>query len=333
MSAPLVTKRPEPSEQPLKTGAPVSTTTWAQLATLANWSRAKGACLVPWTMPLRTIGPGNNDTFRFRVKTRSSAVQRVWQVTMAAQKSTPAGVTIKAPGATGAAYDLFVAKSDDGATKTTVTYVETLAAQTATEQEITINVAVTGDELMVEAICCYEQDRPSLDLASPDVGIFVPTVGTDQPIYDQTFRSVGGVMDTLAALDARRVGIYHWTQGDSVAALTSSATPAPLTNAVPVLTRKDIRTSTTGNLKWSVYAKVTGGTGTVTLTTTSGVNDSHSVTSGSFAWTAARTVAPACEDMSAVDGRRGGAWDYATINISCSGGFSLTVQSISIWED
>lgn len=335
MPASVPFRRPEPDAALVKVGRPVGSLEWQQYAGLANWLRGKGAMLVPWCTPFRRISAGSNDTFRFRVKTRSSAIQRVWVINLRSELSTGrTQATIKAPAATGTAMSGGVG-TDTGST---IVYVEDLSSQASTEQQIDINIAVTGATACdVLGISCYEQDRPLLQQDSTDYGVDLYTTSNAQPIIDEAYQSVGGVYDGLVNADARRVGLFHWTLGDGLSAAIASGTPTSLLgSSVPILTRKLGTGSTTGAVKWAAYARVTAGTGTITMTTTqSGVSDSATVTGTSFAWTTAREVSVSCDDMDSTDGRQTAAspvFDGLQFQISCTGG-TLIVKSISVWDD
>ena len=333
----LELRRPELTDD-VKVGEAVTSATWSEMASLANWTRGKGAMLVPTCMPLRTVGDGTTDTFRFRVKTRSSAMRRVWRVSIScASGSGASAIVIKAPASTGTALDAFVTPSTTRFDVSTFVYVEDLASQAASETEITISVEADGDDIVVESISCYEEDRASLALDATDYGVFVPSLYARQPIADYSYRSVGGIVDALANLDARRVGIIHWTQGDSEAAEVTTSTAKDIFVPMPVLARKDLRSSTTGSVKWSAYAKVSAGaTGTIAVATTeSGVSDSTTVTSTSFAWITSRAISIDAEDLAVNDGRRDSVWDLLSCKISVTGGGTpkFTVKSFSVWED
>lgn len=331
MPATVPFRRLEPDESLLRVGQPVGSLEWQQLGGLTNWLRGKGACLVPWCTPFRRISAASTNTFRFRVKTRSTAIQRVWMLHLKA--SAAATATIRAPASTGTA--LTVAVPDElGAP---IVYVENLASQAASEVQIDIDVTATGNAVDVLGISCYEQDRPILQQDTSDYGVDLYTLSNAQPIFDGSYQSVGGVYDALTNADARRVGLFHWTLGDGTSAATASGTPASLlASGVPILARKLATSATTGSVKWAAYAKVTAGTGTITMSTTqSGVSDSATVTGTSFAWTTAREVSVSCDDMDSTDGRQTAAspvFDLMNFAISCSGG-TLTVQSISVWQD
>lgn len=251
--------------------------------------------------------------------------------------ATNIAVELKAPSGTGTAKSILTVPTSMG-NRTPFVYIENLSSKSGAEQEISIDVAVAGSQgaVVVEGIACYEQDRPILNLDSTDYGVDVVSAATAQPIYDGAYRSIGGIMDALANCDARRVGIWHWSNGDSVLATSSSASYASLLSlAVPALGRKLARADTYGSVKWSVYAKMSAAsTGSVRLTTTnSGVSDVMSVTSTSYAWTTARTISIDCDNMSASDGRQSTAWDDLQIEIAGDGTNSIIVQSISVWSD
>lgn len=335
MSAIWSPRRPEMAESLVRVGAPVSSRSWQGAAFLANFLRGKGSQLVPWCMPQRSISAGATESFRFRVKTRSSAVQRAWGVVLRTTAASGVTAEIRAPALTGTLRTVPVSSSLD--TRTAVVYIETLASKAATEAQIAISIKANGGAVIVEGIGCYEQDRPLLNQDTTDYGVDVVTLSTGQPMLDDAFRSIGGVMDTLANADARRVGIFHWTMGDGAATRTLNTYTPLLTLAVPALARKLARAAVLGTVKWSAYAKVAAGNGTVRLTTTgSGVSDVMTVTSTTYAWTTARSISIHCDDMASVDGRQTAAspvWDDLQLEIAGDGTNLLSVSSVSIWED
>jgi hypothetical protein len=332
----LELRRPEPGDASVKVGEAVTSQAWLEMGSLANWTRGKGAMLVPQCMPLRTVADGTTDGFRFRVKTRDVGIRRVWRLVVRPINES-AEVTVKAPASTGTAKTVYRAISPVNNFPGVILYNEDLSGVGANETEITISVEAEYDDIIVESIACYEEDRPSISLNTNDFGVFLPSFTSGEPIADYSYRSISGVVDALANADARRVGILHWTQGDSEAAETTSSTAQDLFIPFPVLARKDLRTSTTGAVKWSAYAKVSsGGTGTIQVTTSeSGVNDSATVTSTSFAWITSRSISIDAEDLAANDGRRGAAFDLLSCKISVTGGGSpkFTIKSFSVWED
>lgn len=325
------------AESLVRVAAPVSSRTWQASAYLANFLRGKGACLVPWCTPERAVTVLTSETFRFRVKPRNTAVQRVWMVLL--RTTTPSGLigVLRAPPSTGTPLVITPTTSLDA--RIPVVYVEDLASKSNSEGEIAIEFGVTNAQagnVIVEGIACYEQDRPILTMDSTDYGVDVVTCAAAQPMYDGDYASFGGIMDSLANSDARRVGIWHWTVGASALAARSTASYADLLAlSVPGLARKLARAATTGTVKWSVYAKMSSaGTGLVRLTSShSGISDVMSVTSTSYAWTTARTVSIDCDDMSASDGRQGSSWDDLMVSFQGDGTRTLTIQSISIWSD
>ena len=321
----------------LRAALPVSSRTWQGAAHLANYLRGKGSQLVPWCMPERAITSGTTESFRFRVKPRNTAVQRVWAVILRTTGTTAITAELEAPALTGTTVIVPVNASLD--LRIPRFYTETLGSKSNTEGEISISVKALGGTVIVEAIACYEQDRPQLNRDSTDLGVDVVTTSTGQPMFDADYASIGGIMDSLAGADARRVGIWHWTVGDSISTTRMSASYDDLLILpVPVLARKLARSAVTGSVKWSVYAKMSSaGTGGVRLTTTgSGVSDVMPVTSTTFAWTTARSISIDCDDMDSIDGRQTSgapAWDDMNIEIAGDGTRTLTLGSISIWSD
>lgn len=324
-------RRPEMSEALIRVASPVSHLTWQGGAYLANYLRGKGSMLVPWSFASRTISASATETFRFRVRPRSSAVQRIWMLQLRTTASAGVTAEVASPsGGTAATYA--VASSLDA--RVPVVYTENLASKSSVEAQIEVTIKASGGAVIVEGIACYEQDRPLLNSDSTDYGTDVVTLATGQPIFDGSNVSFGGVMDALANADARRVGIFHWTLGDGVATQTA-ATYIPLMDlAVPVLAQKAARAATTAIIKWSAYARMAAGTGNIRVTTTaSGVSDVASITGASFAWTTARSITIGCDDMASSDGRQSSTWDDLQIEIQGNGVNALSVCSVSFWVD
>lgn len=337
MAAIWTPRRPEPAEALVRVAQPVAARTWLAAGHLANFLRGKGACLVPWTCPDLTISSGATDVFRFRVKPKNSTVERIWGLILRTGASSGVSAEIRAPQATGTLVTVPVSGSLDA--RTPLVYTEVLGAKSKTEQEITIGIKALGGSVIVEGIACMAQDRPILNMDATDLGVDVVSLASGQPILEEDYRSLGGVINTLNGADARRIGLFHWTIGDLTAATRSANTYAALLPlAVPVLARKLGRAAVTGSVKWSAYAKVDAGAGgQIRVTTTeSGVDDVMTVTGTSYAWQQPRTISIDCDDMDSADGRQTSAspaWDDLQIQIKGDGTNALRVKSVSIWSD
>ena len=338
-SAPL--RRPEPynasATQLVLSGQPVSSQTWTSMGYLANWLRGKGAQLVPACFPERQITAGSTETFRFRVKTRSSAIQRVWMVALRTTAATATTAEIKAPSGTGTTVTVPVSSSLEGF-RAPIVYVEDVASKAASEVEITVSIKANSNTVIVDSIGCYEQDRPVLNADATDLGVEVATLAVRQPIFEASNASAGGVYASLAGCDARRVGLFHWSVGASTLVTRSSATPANIFILdAPILTRKLARSAVTGTVKWAIYGYVSGvGSGTVTVTSTSGANDTITITNTVAAWSTAQTFDVDCDDMASDDGRQTAgspAWDMLNFQFAGDGTRSIIVQAISVWDD
>lgn len=329
-------RRPEPDERLIRVASPVSSVTWTQLAGLSNWVRGKGAQLVPWTLPDVSISAAATEVFRFRVKPRNTAVERIWQFLLV---TTTNGVTadLKAP-TTGSATVVSVVPGADAIVP--VTIIETLSAKSSTEAEINCSIKANGGSVRVIGIACYEQDRPILNEDSTDLGVDIATCGAQQPILDQTYQSLAGVHDVVQSgtqLDGRRVGLLHLTWGDTGTSRTTASYQDLMTLPAPVLAAKRYRTDVTADVKCSVYARVAAGAGgQVRFTATSGDTLTLSVTSTSFAWVTAGVLTVDCEDMGSADGRQTAAtpaWDEIQVAFQGDGTNALTLAHASVWED
>lgn len=324
--------RPEPNFGNLVVGAPVSASDWRELGNLANFVRGKGAQLVPSCNPEYTIASGATATFHFRVKTRAVAVARIWVLTLRYTTGTGStSATVRAPASTGTALEYAVLGG--GRRMPPIVYSELIGSPSATEAEISIDITAANGSVVVEQIACYEQDRPSL--TSGETSVDLETLLRAQPIRSDVGWGEVASLAVSATSDARRVGIFHMATSDG-APWTKAGTgyTSLVTLGCPVLGPKDLTTSTTASVKWSAYAKITGGTGHVKLVTShSTVNDVANVTSGTFAWTATRSISIDCDDLSTDDGLPSATWDELTPSIEGAGGQTISVASVCIWYD
>lgn len=316
-------------------GAPVRGPDWYTLGQLANWTLGSGLQLVPSCFPERTISAAATDVYRFRVKPRAQGLQRVWGLQLTTTAIGAVTATVKAPASTGDAVDYPV--SFYGRGRRATIYVEDVATPSATEQDITIEVTANGGSVKVEAVSCYEQDRHVL--TSGEGGVDLDTVLPRQPIVYAAGTSEIATAAQYGANDykARRGGLLHLVT-DEASPWTKSTTGYQnlLLHGVPVLGPKDLIADVTAVTKWGAYAKVTGGTGHVRLTTSnSGVSSVLNITGTSFAWVTATNIAIDCDDMDSADGRQTSAspdWDEAQVAIEGpGGGQTLSVVSASLW--
>lgn len=337
MTVPVQVRRPIVSPSRVVAGAPVAAPQqWTDVAQAAMWCRGKGAQLVPAVAPMTEIKGTGEQIYRFRVKPRSSAVQRVWSAVVYMAPSatfTSTEVQIRCPATTGA---LQSATASAATRFTEILYTETLASKNDTEAEISIGITVpaaaVGSEVYVSMIACREQDRPMLSEDATDVPTLIETVRPGEPIGQGTRISLGGVLASLAAMDARRVGIFHWVSSTAVSTSSAAATDL-LSIGAYIQAPKVTRTATTHQVRWAVYAGMSsgGGSGTVTIATSaSGVSDSVSVTSASLGWVDGGLVSILCDDFSKADGHVD---DLLTITYAGDGVRSINLYSVSMWVE
>lgn len=336
MSIRVDVRRPIVSPTRAVVGAPVAAPQqWSDVIAAAHWCKGKGAQLVPSVCPNTEIKSASEQIYRFRVKPRTSAVERIWRITVELTGTVAFATTeaeIRCPATTGV---LLNATASTASGFRQITYVETLVARSSTEQEISIGITVPGATAsggcFVRMISCYEQDRPFLVADATDVPVSPETVRPGEPIGLGTYTSLGGVLSTIAGMDARRVGIFHWASPSAVSRL--SASPTDFFDVKPYIQAPKLNVgATTGTVRWAVYAAMSsgGGTGNVTVSTTSGASDSIAVTSTTAAWIDGGTFDIYCDDFSAVDGQVD---DVLSIQWNSDGTRSIQVYSISIWVE
>jgi hypothetical protein len=216
-------------------------------------------------------------------------------------------------------------------------YTEPLAAQSAALTDLSITITDTDKGVQVVSIACWEQWRPRLAESSNDHGVNFQTVRPGQKVYVGNYptaaESFTGVVSALAAADARRVGLFHYSLPTATPVTRSGAYTSIMGLLMPILTRLVTSGQTTGTVYWSAYCKVNAGNGDVQITTShSSVSDSVNVTATSYAWTTARAISVDCEDMGTADGRRGASWDEIDVQIRGNGGNTLSLAAFSVWE-
>lgn len=337
---PLARTVVDPSE--ILADAPVlAPTQWSDVAAGALWLRGRGAQLVPWHSPVYEIKDATEQIFRYRVKPRMPALERVWAVALviepAAGEADSCQVLVRAPAVTGTTFR-------GGASRyrlpiQIVECVETLSAQSETEAEISIGIrcytdvagAVMDTTAYVVGIGCWERDRPTLDDDTTDLAVRTETIRPGEPVLRVDRTSLWGAMQLVAGSDARRVGIFHWANGAAVSRL--SAVAANLFTIPPkVQAPKLTRSTTTTAVKWAARARsTTGASVTVAISTSaSGVSDSVGITTTTMGWTTARTVSIGCDDTSVSDLFRD---DELTITIAGSGVASIEIDAFAMWVD
>lgn len=343
MSARVPVARTTPVTTDIKTGLPVLSTTHSGVARLLNWSLGHSLVNVPAFCPGNTIGAGSNGSYFFRVAPKYQAIQRAWAFTLRSTSTTAgAVVAIKVPSTAGSATATFTV-GNDRETLNSFLVVENRSAQSAAEETVSCNLAVTGKAIEVEQIACWDMPRPQLAVGGDDGGVDLSTVAYRERIYDGTGQSIGGIVDsTIAALAACRRVLMQWALPATVSealAITGTSYANALPGTSIVLARKLYRSSTTGTLSAKVYARTADTTdiADVRITTTSGASAVINIPTGShaaFAWHGAPlTFAVDCEDLGEADGLPGGDWDELTVEAKVTaGGDILYLASISIWE-
>lgn len=328
--------RYEPSSAPLVAGAPVSSLlTWHPAAAGTNWLNGTGAQLIPAAaIVLSKSSTTTNVQFRFRTYTRAQAIERIWAIQLQSTTTTGAAGTINV----NSYGDMNVDVPAVGIVNAPFLYREVLSSQAAARTDHIVKVSSTGGKsVQVMSISCWEQWRTYLAESSNDNGVNEQSIRPRERVYvgnyPTTADSATAVYDAMLAADARRSGLFHFGVPDTNAAARSGAYQSVLGLPAPILTRKLTSGQTTGTVYWSAYAKVSGGSGDIKVTTThSGVSDSVNITNTSYAWTTPRAISVDCEDLSAGDGRQSSTWDELDVLIQGNGGQTLSLVACSVYE-
>ena len=340
MAARVPFRRGEPDESVVRAALAPSSQSWMDFALLGNWIRGKGACLVPAVALDLTITSGTTRVFRFRCKTRSSAVQHVVVLWVRANSASGATVTVRSPTGTGTAATYSI--PNDRNLATPIVYVRNLSGAGGSEEEVSVSLLANVGTIAVESLAIYEQDNPLLTKNSTHYGADVETMLVRQPIRYVANESYRGVLQSIANSDWRRVGLYHLSVPEAVPLTrTSTSYQAMLSLAVPILPRRVDIGETTGSVKWSVYGFVAGGAGgnvRVTRGSDSATDVMTITATGSPAWTTARSFSFNCEDPenTAVDEEglpAASTWETLNLEFQGDGANQLSVISVSFWDD
>ncbi len=332
MTGPLLLQRQEITQAGVLCGAAVSSgRQWYPLAYAADWLSGQSAVLVPGCVIDKDVLSTTTGVLHFRAKTRLVAIERVWTLMLRGSASGTSAV-IKAPASTGTAQTVRASSERD--VRMPVVYRELLTAKASAVTDLTIEITATGGDIAIDSVSCYELARPILSASAEDVGIDPTTMRPRERIFaGNGYQSVTGAYAGILAADPRRVGIYQWSVPVITPITTTGAYADVLTLACPVLARKLESGATQATVKWSVYAKVSSGSGDVDVYVTSGDTDTANITGTSFAWTTAQDLTIDCEDMAEPDGRQGSAWDDLQWKFRANGGVTLSVAALSVWDE
>lgn len=343
---PVPPLRPVVDASGILTGEPVlAPSQWSAIAGGAMWLRGKGAVLVPMFSPGGEAKTASELVFRFRVKPRSSAVQRIWTVLVdldpGVGEPSLCHVFVKAPATTGTAVHALASAAPTGTDArlpTEITVVEDLSSKSSTEGEITVGIQfltnVDAGTMITTArvvgIACREQDRAVLVDDANDQAVRLETVRSGEPIARVSNVGPWGALQTLRASDPRRVGIFHFANPDGIS--HTSTTPTNLLSIAAKIQAQLVTRSTTKTaVKWAAYARsTTGVTVSVALSTSSGASDSVSFTSTTAAWSAARSININADDLSQADFLRD---DALTITLAGGGTGAIQFYSFSMWTE
>ena len=335
MSGRAPDKRAEPVSTDILVGAPVSSLRhWMPMAATANWLNGCGAQIIPGCVVDRAIPSGAARTLRFRAKTRYNTIEYLWGFLLRSDTA-GASVTINTGGSEGTLTYPINSGRD---TRLPILHRSFRASQAAAVFDFTATITSVTGIIDIDTVTCTELPRPILAQSASELGVDTNTTRPREKIYSSltTGESTTGVVTAMFG-DHRKSGIYQWAVPDADPVTRSGAYVNLLTLPVPVLTSlldsADVA-GKTARVYWSAYARVNANNGDILLTTTqSAVSDAVSVSNTSFAWTAKRAIEISCEDMSAADGLQSGGWDDLQIQIRGNGGQTLSVATVSLWNE
>lgn len=320
--------RPELDTSVILSGVPIRSDTWQTLGGLANWISGHGQMIVPWCFPGHTVTSGSTDTFRFYVKPKAQALQRVWLLNLRGATSASRASVVAPSG--GTLVDRAIATSRDRSVP--IAFTQLVTSSTASG-EITIDVRATGGDVVVDSLACYEQTRAELHLDTTDNGVALATIRARQPIIDLANRSLAGICDAYDALDARRSSLLQWSVPSADAAFTASGAYQAVFEGAPMVVGPiiDSTSTTVGYSVWA-YVRATGGSIFVQATSTAG-SVNNNTASTTFVWLSVGTLSVAVEQLSDADGLPAVGWDTCTIEIKCGTGTKAEIAGVSVLRE
>jgi hypothetical protein len=306
---------------PIYVGQPVSGVVFERAAKLSNWLQAQGGMVIPWCAIGSTITAGTVRKLLFRTHARPRATHRVWQISWF--QTAGGAFEVQLPSG-----EIFFP------TISPAVLVETLAARASAEETLEVIVTATTNAVIVYSLACYEKTRTELEAVADDHGIELASLRAERPIYDPSFKSLGGLDAAYqSAISHARRWHYYWTAAHADATTVSGGVTTTsgvfvdvLPLAVKVQGTKRYVGDTETTLHVEIYAAATGGAGAVQAVT--GL-DTNSVTvngAGFYSF----DVLIACTDLS---DPLGGALDSLQIQMRKTTGASITVGGISAYED
>jgi hypothetical protein len=165
-----------------------------------------------------------------------------------------------------------------------------------------------------------------------------------QPIYSQeivdsheSITALPNVMETVKQSYARRGALFSWWSpfDDELNQTTSTSYVEVFPVRPSVQTRLISKGQTRGDIKVNVAAYVTGGTGNVRVSMTSGDSLTFDVTSTSAAWVGEQTMTANCDDPDRWEtdgGIRGGTRDDVIFEFQAPAGETITIKGLMITE-
>ncbi len=345
MTATVPSKRVDETVLEILGGRAVRSITWQNLGSLANWILGQGANVIPYNTQIRSLAAGSTYSCKYYYRQRFQAVARVWVIGLVKVTTGSASTTVTLP--EGGTVD--IVPSDDGTQPSWAFVVENLSAQKETDSDLTVSFNVTGENQYVYGLAAYDVPRLSLDPSTADTGIAQTTKLPGEPITYTDMFNFHTCASSPTAI-GRRCSFLQWAVPYSDGATTttyawsrSSGTYAGVfkdSKGIPLLTRKDLRTSTTGTVTARAYCwKSGGGTGKFRIASSEqGEGTATDVTWASPAWTPEVTMTFDCENFSNSNGLQGGTTisnvDYFQAQAhSGDGGTTIYIASVAAWED
>jgi hypothetical protein len=327
-----------PSEDNYRIGEPVRAPEWRSIGQLLNTTRAKNRCVLPMTRidVAGAVGISSTLTIPVCLFSSKSCTQRVWTISgINSSGGGPAIVTFTDPSGGAVARDVLAAPQDPFVT---IEHLETRSSVVEGPETLTVSISVaalSSKTFTPAFISCYEIPAPSLSNAD-DLGFDSDTLAAGLGIRSGaaafSLEPIAARM-TLAtnALKLQRRILMHALSPGAVSTTSGSYIVAyPNKHAVNACKLYSSDTVT----PCRVYAYVRAGAstaGNVRITNAVGTTLVLAIPSGTAGGWINGTLNFSAEDVTQPDGRRGAAYESATIEIQrTSGANSVFLDAVAI---
>lgn len=311
--------------------------------------RGHSRVLVPHTAIDHAIPASTTRTYTVPMQIATWMRHLAWHIRLRST-SAVATVVFTDPSGGTSTYTVAPLDADAGPRLSSRVHIETLSTPVTSSDYLATPRAITiqrtdsgGGSVYVDSLGVTALSRDSLDYSADDLGVDTDTLRADLAISDESYKSVGGIVDVLAEQDDTTLqgltdrALFFWTrpQGQGVS-VTSAWAPIFVEGPVVQASHRYI-SETLRRVHCGATGKVTtaGDTLEVRFTAASGDTVTETLTATtSGTWGLPVELDVYAEDLSTSDGRRSSTDEIVTIEARVTGAGPKTgsLEGLVIYE-